>query len=102
MSTCNRADILGIQDEAYCRTFDLTSRIPEEVRKTAIGEGQLMLHTVRESENVVGDVLKRVEEFASDGSTLPLRICVPDLGSPSWGHLTDRVRFHTLLLCVAP
>jgi hypothetical protein len=63
-----------------------------------VEQSQLVLHTAQESENVVKDMLKRANGLARDGLTLPLRICVPDLGSPSWGNMSDRVHLYTYLI----
>ncbi|ESK98393.1 elongator complex protein 4-like [Moniliophthora roreri MCA 2997] len=78
--------------EDYCATFDLTTRIPDSFIQKALSTGQLSICDVNSfgSEKIsTVEVISHLEGvLESKGLTTPLRICVPTLGSPSWGVLS--------------
>ncbi|KAF5368347.1 hypothetical protein D9758_002425 [Tetrapyrgos nigripes] len=83
----------------FCRTFDLTSRIPEAVIDRAIQSQQLILHEVEPSleSSSTSQVITRTENvLANRKAAIPLRICVPSLGSPEWGELSTKDILHFL------
>ncbi|KAI8980665.1 PAXNEB-domain-containing protein [Trametes punicea] len=80
----------------YCRTFDLTCRIPEAVIQSARADERFLDVDPEEGTSVDGRpsscrrVIQRLSEIlsqvASDKS-LATRICIPALGSSEWGDL---------------
>ncbi|KAK7058787.1 Elongator subunit elp4 [Paramarasmius palmivorus] len=86
--------------EDYCATFDLTTRIPESFIQTALSAGQLSfcdVTTLGPARISTLEVISRLEEvLESKGKTTPLRICLPTLGSPSWGILSAQDILHFL------
>ncbi|THU94840.1 PAXNEB-domain-containing protein [Dendrothele bispora CBS 962.96] len=84
----------------YCRVFDLTSRIPESVVEKAIQSQQLILYDVQPSLEVpsASGTLIRIEDLLIKRTTasVPLRICIPSLGSPLWGELSSKDILHFL------
>ncbi|EIM83354.1 uncharacterized protein STEHIDRAFT_148905 [Stereum hirsutum FP-91666 SS1] len=99
-------------NEDFCRTFDLTNRIPPIILSQA--RKSSLLHTLPlplplletpsscESHNITSmqSILRKLKEMLErSDAQIPVRICVPSLGSPEWGDLTpvDITRFlHTL------
>ncbi|KAJ3737021.1 PAXNEB-domain-containing protein [Lentinula guzmanii] len=86
--------------EDFCRTFDLTTRIPSFTIEKALNDGQLytcnVLDTLdptsrSECFSVTQAVLLNIEDVLSQRSSkipnTPLRICIPGLGSYAWGDL---------------
>ncbi|KAF8213363.1 Elongator complex protein 4 [Mycena galopus ATCC 62051] len=84
-----------------CRTFDLTTRIPQAVAVDAVATRRLILipiDSVRGGHTTTR-VLERLAEVLTEKQGAPLRICIPALGCPRWGDLgaQDVLRF---LLCL--
>lgn len=82
--------------EEYCRTFDLTCRIPSSVVEDALRSGDLFCLDVdsAESELPTTRIIRRVEEILNahgEGTSKPLRICIPSFGSPQWRDIHPRV-----------
>ncbi len=91
--------------ENFCRTFDLTTRIPASIIEKAIQTGQLKTFDVsnRTAEDLISSesppitqaLILKIENLLSQRSsaspTIPLRICVPFLGSSAWGDLRSQV-----------
>ncbi|KAI0788581.1 PAXNEB-domain-containing protein [Abortiporus biennis] len=76
----------------FCKVFDLTSRIPEEVIDTTISSGQLQLIDISQfgtADHLTHIALDKLTEILgkenADGSKKSLRLCFPSLGSPEWG-----------------
>lgn len=90
-SFCHGYDLNLCRDgESYCQTFELSSRIPEEVVNDAIERDRL--HFIDVSKLVSPSrVLEAVSRFVSSDTSAPVRICIPSLGSPAWGDLTAQV-----------
>ncbi|EIW64418.1 PAXNEB-domain-containing protein [Trametes versicolor FP-101664 SS1] len=83
----------------YCRTFDLTCRIPEAIVDAARSDGRFLdvspdEDAPKEARRSCTTVIRRLTEMLarSDLETEPLatRICIPALGSYEWGDLTPQ------------
>ncbi|KAJ7900052.1 Elongator complex protein 4 [Mycena olivaceomarginata] len=76
-----------------CRTFDLSTRVPPAVIADAVAARRLVLVPL-EATRTTARVLEHLAEVLVAASA-PLRVCVPTLGSPSWGDLgaQDILRF---------
>ncbi|KZV75589.1 PAXNEB-domain-containing protein [Peniophora sp. CONT] len=84
--------------DEYCRTFDLTARIPSSVLQSAKVQYVGVSDEEKGSDTVVAILgrLKNTLDTVGDGV---VRVCIPALGSPEWGDLTstDILRFlHSL------
>ena len=81
--------------EEYCRTFDLTTRIPKSLVEEAIQKGELFFVEVHSTEsNPLTTILLHLEALLKRDTTpsaLPIRICIPSLGSPQWGDVKPQV-----------
>ncbi|KAF9480055.1 hypothetical protein BDN70DRAFT_993009 [Pholiota conissans] len=75
------------EGETFCAPFELGSRVPEEVIAEAVGERRL---TFVEVGRRVEDVLRSIAQELAMENALPVRICVPWLGTPAWGDLTPQ------------
>ncbi|KIK71219.1 hypothetical protein GYMLUDRAFT_149590 [Collybiopsis luxurians FD-317 M1] len=90
-----------VMSEDFCRTFDLTTRIPASTVDKALRDGQLVTCDILSTESLLPtkNVITRIKEVLSQRSSkvpsTPLRICIPSLGSPAWGDLRseDILRF---------
>ncbi|KAH9950457.1 PAXNEB-domain-containing protein [Amylocystis lapponica] len=83
--------------EEYCRTYDLTTRIPDAVTQSAFLSGRLVLQDVSSDsgDSPTRAILKRLakllEENVADETPLrPIRLCIPSLGSSQWGDLSPQ------------
>ncbi|KAK7463780.1 Elongator subunit elp4 [Stygiomarasmius scandens] len=96
------ADISFSSTDDYCRAFDLTARIPESLVEKAVQSQQLILDEIQPLSEIpsTSQAIARIERLvASRASTsVPLRICVPALGSPLWGNLSSRDLLYFLFL----
>jgi elongator complex protein 4 len=87
--------------EEYCQTFDLTCRIPHSIIHGALQSGNLIYLNIdsTQSDSCPTKIIRRIEEYLhteGQGSSIPLRICIPSLGSPQWGDLTPQVALKRL------
>ncbi|CDO76630.1 hypothetical protein BN946_scf184868.g44 [Trametes cinnabarina] len=92
----------------YCRTFDLTCRMPESVIQSARSDGRFLAVNPDEQIHTEGPVssCRRVIHRLSDilaqndsESSLATRICIPSLGSYEWGDVSPQdicYLFHSL------
>lgn len=82
--------------EAYCAPFELANCVPEEVIAEAIQGGRLDYLDIGmrnlSTADVLGELSRRLSMTLAEG-VAPLRICIPDFGSPVWGDLGAQVRF---------
>ncbi|KAH0590507.1 hypothetical protein H2248_000654 [Termitomyces sp. 'cryptogamus'] len=79
----------SLTDE-YCHNFDLGSRVPTSVIDKAFQSGRLSFINVQSSGSgpvSISEVLNRIRDALKCGAPQPIRICIPALGSPSWGEL---------------
>ena len=67
----------------FCCAFDLTYTVPAHLLDQAIESSQLVL--LNASRDWAGLMDGIAESLASSQDVQPIRICVPLLGSPSWG-----------------
>jgi elongator complex protein 4 len=67
----------------------MTCRIPHSVVEGAIQSGDLICLDVNTPRLEV--VFQHMEEILKTESHIPLRICIPHLGSPQWGDLNSQV-----------
>ncbi|KAL1951653.1 hypothetical protein VTO73DRAFT_802 [Trametes versicolor] len=83
----------------YCRTFDLTCRMPEAIVDAARSDGRFLdvspeEDTPKEARRSCRTVIRRLTEMLAqrDAEIEPLatRICIPALGSYEWGDLTPQ------------
>ncbi|KAF9068020.1 Elongator complex protein 4 [Rhodocollybia butyracea] len=84
--------------EDFCRTFELTTRIPASTVENALQSSQLITCDLAADSTSVATprVITSIEELLSRRlSKAPLRICIPGLGSSAWGDLCgqDILRF---------
>jgi len=76
--------------DEYCRTFDLTCRVPRQVVDRALESGRLSLIDLADG---FGSERPQVQSITTklasilQASCRPTRICVSSLGSSSWGGL---------------
>ncbi|KAI0321688.1 PAXNEB protein-domain-containing protein [Amylostereum chailletii] len=90
--------------EEFCRTFDLTCRIPRPVIDAAMTASKLVCPALPEANtgSYMFEVVKKITEVIKSSGSSPIRVCVPALGSPSWGDLTSQaiLRFLHSLRCI--
>ncbi|KAI0067700.1 hypothetical protein BV25DRAFT_1794657 [Artomyces pyxidatus] len=97
----NHAFLSRVTDE-FCRTFDLTYRIPGHVISEIIKSSRLVLLDIQGSDtngSLITQTISRIVELLADPDSSPVRICIPSLGSPSWGDLRPQdilLFFHLL------
>ncbi|EMD42206.1 hypothetical protein CERSUDRAFT_147854 [Gelatoporia subvermispora B] len=84
--------------EDYCRVFDLTNRMPETVLNDARKHKQLLELDVSgdSGRNAPHKLLEQLAHILANdakhnANPLPLRICVPSLGSFQWGDVDAHV-----------
>jgi elongator complex protein 4 len=88
--------------EEYCRTLDLTCRIPETLVEDAIRLKELQCVDLASEES--GEPLSTLRiisqiawilktETLTQPPSEPLRICIPSFASPQWGDLHNQVSF---------
>lgn len=86
----------------FCRVFDLTSRLPASLIEHAVAKKQLTLLDIPSLEaRPVRRVLQQIKELLGPEETessirKPLRICIPSLGTPSWGDVEPKVESHPM------
>jgi elongator complex protein 4 len=90
----------------FCRTFDLTCRIPGSVIDDALVTKDLVGVGVSESlhaedrpsiSTIIIGKMSNILNLETEGigyDSRPIRICIPSLGSPQWGDLRGPVLGH--------
>ena len=82
--------------DEYCRTFDLTCRIPVPTIQAARDEGRIVeVQPDDGASRACRTVISRIAEVLSSAeadASLATRICIPSLGSYEWGDLSPQVR----------
>ncbi|TFK30625.1 PAXNEB-domain-containing protein, partial [Coprinopsis marcescibilis] len=79
--------------ENYCHVFDLACRLPQTVREESERTGTVkLLHPPSHSTtfSATPDFFEDLERFIKEDASLPVRLCIPSLGSPSWGDLSSQ------------
>ncbi|KAI0673486.1 PAXNEB-domain-containing protein [Trametes maxima] len=91
--------------DEYCRTFDLTCRMPEAVIASARADGRLLdvnpedlSSNPRRSfcKSVIQNLSDTLAQRDSENQPLATRICIPALGSYEWGDLSPQDICHFL------
>ncbi|KAF8481217.1 Elongator complex protein 4 [Russula ochroleuca] len=77
----------------FCRAFDLTYRVPRHFLDQAIQSSQLVLLDASGDWTRLIDLV--AESLGTSQDAVPVRICIPLLGSPGWGdpHPKDVLQF---------
>ncbi|KAJ3545065.1 hypothetical protein NMY22_g2573 [Coprinellus aureogranulatus] len=93
----------------YCHVFDLTSRINKSAVDEALHTKQLTLVAPvcsmleNDAPGPIVCALRRIEQVLQEQSALPVRVCVPSLGSPtSWGDITAQISSRVCFLTLSP
>ena len=76
-----------------CHNFELSSRVPKELIEDAVKSGQVQFLDLGRRKFSMRTILDEITSAIEDDSSLPLRICIPSLGSPVWGDVTTQVIF---------
>ncbi|KAJ3493718.1 hypothetical protein NLJ89_g10954 [Agrocybe chaxingu] len=84
--------VLGRDAESYCQTFELASRVPEDVISEARKADRLHFVDVGSDALLPSAVLGEITRYMESDSSAPVRICITSLGSPVWGDLTSQVK----------
>ncbi|KAG6887794.1 hypothetical protein C0995_012698 [Termitomyces sp. Mi166 len=87
-TTVSTSSYQSIDD--YCHNFDLGGRVPTSVIDRALHSGRLSFLDVQSSDwgsTLISEVLNRIRGALKCDASEAIRICVPALGSPSWGEL---------------
>ncbi|KAH6917199.1 Elongator complex protein 4 [Coprinopsis sp. MPI-PUGE-AT-0042] len=77
----------------FCHVFDLTNRLPQSVVDEARSSGKLSFVEPDPSlaAPFIATATKRIETLLKNDSSLPIRLCIPSLGSPlCWGDLKSQ------------
>ncbi|KAN0125128.1 PAXNEB domain containing protein, partial [Russula decolorans] len=77
----------------FCRTFDLTCKVPRHLLDQAIQSSQLVLLEASSDWTRLIDLV--AESLGASQDAVPVRLCIPLLGSPGWGdpHPKDLLQF---------
>ncbi|SRR6266404_172487 len=76
--------------DEFCWAFDLSQRIPGPFLDQATKSSQLVLLNASHDSRRLIDVIAESLGMASQDA-VPIRICIPLLGSPGWGDLQPKV-----------
>jgi elongator complex protein 4 len=74
----------------FCYAFDLTHRVPRQFLDQAIKSSQLVLLDLSSDLTRLIDVVAECLGSSSQ-EAIPIRVCIPLLGSPGWGDLHPKV-----------
>ncbi|KIJ56722.1 hypothetical protein M422DRAFT_22880 [Sphaerobolus stellatus SS14] len=76
----------------FCHPFDLTTRISDDTLNSALSSQQLRYVPVSGSDgSSISNILSRLDAVLAESTqdkNFPVRVSIPDLGSPQWGDLT--------------
>ncbi|KAF8271354.1 Elongator complex protein 4 [Lactarius quietus] len=73
----------------FCRAFDLTQRVPRPFLDQAKKSSQLvLLNASRDWRRLIDVIAESLGTSSQDA--VPIRICIPLLGSPGWGDLQPK------------
>lgn len=93
-SVCLSPHITRFSEDEYCRTFDLTRRVPRQIVDQALQSGQLTSIDLDDGIGPERLQLQSITEKLSailQASRRPTRVCVSSLGASSWGDLSPQV-----------
>jgi elongator complex protein 4 len=77
--------------ETFCHNFELSSRVPKELIDDAVKSGQLQYLDLEGRKLSIAAIFDEMTRAIEVDSSLPLRVCIPSLGSPIWGDVTVQV-----------
>ena len=77
--------------ETFCHNFELSSRVPKELIDDAVKSGQLRFLDLEGRKFSITAIFGEIMRAIEADSSLPLRVCIPSLGSPIWGDVTVQV-----------
>lgn len=77
--------------ETFCHNFELSSRVPKELIDDAVKSGQLQFLNLEGRKFSITAIFDEITRAIEADSSLPLRVCIPSLGSPIWGDVTVQV-----------
>lgn len=80
--------------ETFCHNFELSSRVPKELIDEAVKSGQLQYLDLEGQKFSITTIFDEITRAIEADSSLPLRICIPSLGSPIWGDVTVQVNLY--------
>ena len=75
----------------FCHNFELSGRVPKELIEDAVESGQVQFLDLERQKLSMIAIFDDITRAIQVDSSLPLRICVPSLGSPVWGDVTTQV-----------
>ncbi|KAF8807583.1 PAXNEB-domain-containing protein [Phlegmacium glaucopus] len=82
--------------ETFCHNFELSSRIPKEIIDDAVKSSQIQFLDLERRRLSMAVILDEIAKVIEADSSLPLRVCIPSLGSPVWGDVTTQSILHFL------
>ena len=77
--------------ETFCHNFELSSRIPKELIDDVVKSGQLQFLNLEGRKLSIKAIIDEITRAIEADRSLPLRVCIPSLGSPMWGDMTAQV-----------
>lgn len=90
MNAYNFSSLCVSSADDFCRAFDLTYRVPRHFLDQAIQSSQLVLLDASSDWTRLIDIV--AESLDASQDVVPVRICIPLLGSPGWGDPHPKVR----------
>lgn len=84
---------IDIRNSQFCHHFELSSRVPKELIDDAIKSGQIQILDLERRKLSMTAIFDEIARAIEADSSLPLRVCIPSLGSPIWGDMTIQVIF---------
>ena len=81
--------------ETSCHNFELSSRVPKELIDDAVKSGQLQFLDLEGRNLTIKAIFDEMAKAIEADSSIPLRVCIPSLGSPVWGDVTIQVILYT-------
>jgi elongator complex protein 4 len=88
---CHYLTINIRNSETFCHNFELPSRVSKELIGDAVKSGQLHFLDLEGRKISLTAIFDEIARVIEADSSLPLRVCIPSLGSPVWGDVTTQV-----------
>ena len=70
--------------------------MPKELIDDAVKSGQLQFLDLEGRKLSITVIIDEITRAIETDSSLPLRVCIPSLGSPIWGDVTAQVILYIL------
>ena len=80
------------RDADFCQSFELSSRVPEDLIESALETKRLHFVKVGSEDVSTARILGALSNHIEAETSVPMRICIPGLGSAGWGDLGPQVR----------